>query len=62
MNKLIIGISLITSQLLYAGGFSLHGIDVMDRNPLNTSYQAKSNGGTKDDIDAYQDGVGVYVS
>ena len=61
MNKLL-GISLITSQFLYAGGFSLHGIDVMDRNPLNTSYQAKSNGGTKDDIDAYQDGVGVYVS
>ena len=60
MNKLL-GISLITSQLLYAGGFSLHGINVMDRNPLNTSYQAKSNGGTKDDIDAYQDGVGVYI-
>ena len=31
MNKLL-GISLITSQLLYANGFSLHGINVMDKN------------------------------
>lgn len=37
------------------------GKEVLSKHPLGVEYRSKEYGGTKDAIDAYSDGVGVYV-
>ena len=58
LSTVVAGI--LASSLSAYGSFEAKGI-VMEEYPIPSENRAVSNGGTKPDIDAYQDGVGVVI-
>jgi hypothetical protein len=66
MKKVILSVVALVSASVAAtvpgGLYNSAGEKIMDATLLKTSVRSKEYGGTKDAIDAYRDGVGVFVS